>query len=135
MVITENSRVEDLGAGIVVTSERRRFDIFAARLDGIFRIIEPNTKVIDLHGADLSAIWIIGEDSGRTGDSVRRRQSCKRKVEGTFAKTADERACTLAIIVGWNVAVIPGKPKWRVRDLDIEDDEICVRRQAPDSNL
>ena len=53
-VIGEISRVEDLNAGSMVASERRHI-ARAASLYGIFRIIEPNTKVIDLHGVDLSA--------------------------------------------------------------------------------
>ena len=53
-VIGEISRVEDLNAGIMVASERRLI-ARAASLYGIVKIIEPNTKVIDLHGIDLGA--------------------------------------------------------------------------------
>ncbi|MGI8570661.1 MAG: hypothetical protein ACR2KT_17245 [Methylocella sp.] len=54
MVIREISCVEDLNAGIMVARERPLI-ARAASLHGIVRTIEPNTKVIDLHGIDLSA--------------------------------------------------------------------------------
>ena len=52
--IIEICRVEDLNAGIMVASER----CLIARATspyGIVVIVEPNTKVIDLHGVDFSA--------------------------------------------------------------------------------
>src|SRR5204863_6033022 len=66
----------------------------------------------------------IGREHHRSGSSVRINDG------GFDAKAADEVAIADAIVVGLDVALIPGETEGRRRNLNDEEIEICVRRQT-----
>ena len=125
-----------LRAGTMVAGEWRRHDTLTARRGCVLRRIEPNAQVVDLHRTvgDRARLGV-GEDSGRAGDRVRRRQRGRRKHEGPAVKPSDDIGDPDPVAIGQNIAVIPNQPEGRVRNLDVEDHEVGVLWQASGDHL
>jgi hypothetical protein len=134
--IGECCRVQDLNAGVMFPIERgggRR----TACLCGIGRRIEPKAEVIELHGIGRYAGCCLRDDGGRFMKHVGRGclWDARGNNESLDIEPADEIPDALAGRIGINVADIPGEPERRVRNLNREQVEVGVRRQAINDDL
>ncbi len=98
----------------------------AAGLRGMLGAREPQAGMMRLprRGCRVGS-RVVSEDDRRGGHTGRNR-------EGLLAEYADECAAAAAIAVCLNIALIPGQPERRSRDLDDKQVEVGIFRQVPD---
>ena len=129
MVITEIACIEYLDTSVVLPVKGGH-GIWAACINRVVRVVEPQTQVVKLDrisrgiGCRIRKLWVVERCRSGSGGWGRNDESLD--TEPTY-----EPFMTDAIPVRLNIALVPGKAKWRLRYLDHKEIKVSVGRQPP----
>jgi hypothetical protein len=121
----------NLKSGVVLTIERgdsRR----APRVLCSGGRVEPKAEVVHLDRIERGVRTGIRK---RAVENDRRRRAALRERERLYAEATEELLVAAAVLVGHDVTLVPGHAKRRRRNLDHEEIEIRVGRQAFDRDV
>src|ERR1700752_1010985 len=111
---------------------KRSDRVWTTSLYHISRIVKPKAEMISL---DRIGRWVlsgIGDGARFIKRVGRRRGNTGRDNKGLDTKAADKLARAVAFGVGFNISLIPRQPKRCIWNLNYEQIENGVRREACD---